>query len=49
MDPEMMHGLILAVFLISMIIAPIYCCQVSDEEYQKIMFGYHERKKQREE
>jgi hypothetical protein len=45
MNYEMINGLVLAIFLISIMIAPIYCCQVSDDEYQKIMSNYYQRKK----
>lgn len=45
----MIHGLVLAIFLISIMIAPIYCCQVSDDEYKKIMGNYHQRKRKEQE
>lgn len=37
MDPAVINGLALAIFLISVMLAPIYCCQVSDEEYERIV------------
>jgi len=43
-DPSMVNGIALGIFLVSMMIAPIYCCQVSDEEYNKIVSHYKAKK-----
>ena len=37
MDGQMANGAILAAIMMLLIVLPIYCCQVSNEEYEDIV------------
>jgi len=37
MDEGAINGILIAVFILAVLIAPIFCCQVSDEEYNSIV------------
>jgi|LakMenEpi03Aug12_release.lakeMendotaPanAssembly.Ray.scaffolds.fasta_scaffold248400_1 hypothetical protein len=37
LDIEAINGFIIGLVMVIMMIAPIYCCQISNEEYNKII------------
>lgn len=41
-------GMFVGVLMIVMMIIPMFCCQLSNEEYQKIMKRYEKLQKDRE-
>lgn len=45
LNTEAMTSLVVAIVLMLIIIAPMYCCQVSNEEYEKIVAKMKENKR----
>jgi Na+/melibiose symporter-like transporter len=45
LNSEAMTSLVVAIVLMLIIIAPMYCCQVSNEEYEKIVAKMKENKR----
>ena len=44
-DPTVVNGVLLGALMISLIILPYYCCQVSDSEYEEVVNGIREAKR----
>lgn len=44
----MISGVLIALFMVAVMIIPIYCCQISNEEYEKIVNKIKEGKKRKE-
>lgn len=43
----MFIGVLIALFMVAVMIIPIYCCQISNEEYEKIVSKINEGKKRK--
>lgn len=47
LNSELIMGVVLAVILIAVMMLPTYCCQISNEEYNKIVNKMKEIKKEK--
>lgn len=47
-DPEMLTGLAIGSVMMLLIFMPMFCCQVSNEEYQDLMHKMQKRKEKAE-
>ena len=43
-DSGMTYGLLIAAFMVLAFVLPIYCCQTSNEEYEKVVEGIRKAK-----